>query len=1062
VNFHYVPNRSVSVLGSSIDPYKPGSVPISMQFQFPPSTTGARPSESSDGAALSRTASVSFGPFRLYPAARLVEKNGAPFPLSSRALDLLIVLVENASEIVGHRDLIARVWRKLEVGPGSLRTHIATLRKALGDGEGGARYIANIAGQGYCFVAPILRSHPVERTPSPARADVHDGVAFPTRALPPLLARMVGREEANRAISRELVAHRFVTIIGPGGMGKTTVAVAVSHAMRDAFAGAVCFVDLSALSNPAHVASTVASTLGLTIQAEDALPELLESLRRSRMLIVLDNCEHVIDAAAVLSDGIFRLAPEVHILATSREALRVGGERTYLLPPLEYPPPDIRLNAAAAQAFPAVKLFVECAAATGARFELSDADAPIVASICGRLDGIALAIEFAAGRVGAYGIYGIDALLNNRFGLEWPGRRTAPQRHQTLHATLDWSHALLSKSEREVLRRLSIFVGTFTLDAAQAVACAGNADNDRVVINVGELVAKSVVSASMGSDRRLRYRLMETTRAYAFEKLRESDELNATAERHAAYFTRLFDATAGAGIDPHRNDHALELAEHLGNVRTALDWCFGGQTDTPRHTSAGVDLAAAAVPVLMQLLLFTEALRWSTAALSVLQDSDHLTAKEMVLQEALAIASMWTRSNGSDLGRAITRGLEIANHLGDAAPKLRWMVGMHIYLLRMGDFAGTRNVAEALDGLARTSEDATYKVMSDWLRGSSAHFMGDQQAARQHFQEGFWRTGPRELQLFGLDYRVRALVTFSRVLWLSGSPDRAMDVAREAISEAETFGRPLDVCFSLLYTTSVFLWCGDWTTAQRSFAQLKQHTNWPSLSSFHSTGQALEGELLLNIGEAERGIEMLRAALQSMREQRQLLFFMRAAGALAGGLIGQGKAGHALAVVNDAIAETEGGPEGTELAELLRLRAEALMRLPDGDAANVEEALRRSLDCARRQRAQSLELRAAMTLARLRAIQGDRDDAYRVLDSAHRSFTEGFKTPDLQAAACLLKALGQAPDGAQGHQIRCGKKATTLPAPPEVSARNKFNRAVSFVEAAMHQRGKSSCGIPPA
>ncbi|MDM0074069.1 winged helix-turn-helix domain-containing protein [Variovorax sp. J2P1-59] len=1002
-------------------------------------TSPARPdgrahqSASSDAAAF-RSASVSFGPFRLYPAARRVEKGGVLFPLSSRALDILIVLVEHASEIVGHRDLTARVWRNLEVGTGSLRTHIAGLRKALGDGEGGARYIANVAGQGYCFVAPIFRSTPSEPAPSPARADAHDGAAFRMRALPPLLARMVGRDEASRAISRDLIAHRFLSIVGPGGMGKTTVAVAVAHALRGSFADAVCFVDLSALSNPAHVASTVASTLGLTIQAEDALPELRESLRRSRMLLVLDNCEHVMDAAAVLSEEIFRVAPEVHILATSREALRVAGECTYLLPPLEYPSPDARLDAAAAQAFPAVRLFIECAAATGSRFELSDADAPIVASICGRLDGIALAIEFAAGRVGAYGINGIDALLNSRFGLEWPGRRTAPQRHQTLHATLDWSHDLLSESERAVLRRLSIFVGSFTLEAAQAVARAGTVDNDRVVINVGELVAKSVVSSVVGSDRSLRYRLMETTRAYAIEKLDESGELDATAERHAAYFTRLFDAAAGGGIDPHRDDQALELVEHLGNVRAALAWCFGGPADTPRQTSLGVDLAAAAAPVLMQLLLFNEALRWSTAALSMLRDSDRLTAKEMVLQETLAIASMWTRSNGSDLGRAITRGLEIANHLGHPAPKLRWMVGMHIYLLRMGDFAATREVAEALNGLARTSEDASYKVMSDWLRGSSAHFMGDQQAARQYFQDGFGRTGPRKLQLFGLDYRVRALVTFSRVLWLSGCPDRAMEVAREAISEAETFGRPLDVCFSLLYTTSVFLWCGDWTTAQRSFSQLTQHTNWPSLSSFHSTGQALEGELLLNMGEAERGIAMLRAALRSMRDQRQLLFFMRAAGALAGGLIGQGQPGDALAVVNDAIAETEGGPEGTELAELLRLRAEALMRLPDSDPARVKEALMRSLECARRQRALSLELRTATTLARLRAIQGDREDAYRVLDSAHRSFTEGFGTPDIQSAERLLKELAPTAAGHQGRRARRIKTLEVIPAPPEVHA----------------------------
>lgn len=992
----------------------------------PASAAGRMPEPLSSNAAASRAAIASFGPFRLDPAARRIEKNGAPFPLSSRALDILIVLVEHAGEIVGHRDLIARVWRNLEVGPGSLRTHIASLRKALEDGEGGARYIANVAGQGYCFVAPVVHA------PAPARSSARgrEGSAFRMRALPPLLTRMVGREEAIRAITHDLMAHRFLTVVGPGGMGKTTVAVAAAHAMREAFADAVCFVDLGTLSNPAHVASTVASTLGLTIQAENALPQLRESLRRSRMLLVLDNCEHVIGAAAALSEEIFREAPEVHILTTSREDLRANGECTYVLPPLEYPPPDARLDSIGIQAFPAVRLFTETVAATGSRFELSDADAPIVASICARLDGIALAIEFAAGRVGAYGIDGIHALLNGRFGLEWPGRRTAPQRHQTLHATLDWSHDLLSDSERAVLRRLSVFVGTFTLEAAQAVARAGTIDSDRVVIDLGELVAKSVVSAATGDDRTVRYRLLEITRAYALEKLDESGELHATSERHAAYFTGLFEAAFGGGIDPHRDDHALALAEHLGNVRAALDWCFGESANAPRHAALGVDLAAAAGPVLMQLLLFTEAYRWSMTALSMLDDADRLTRKEMVLQETLAIAAMWTLANGSELGRAIARGLEIANHLGYDAPRLRLMVGMHIHLLRIGDFFGTRDVAEALDAIAGTSDDASYKVMSDWLRGSSAHFIGDQHAARQYFEEGFGRIGPRNLQLFGLDYRVRALVTFSRVLWLSGRPGRAMEVAREAISEAEAFGRPLDVCFSLLYPTSVFLWCGDWASAQRSFAQLLQHTNWPALPSFHSTGQALEGELLLNIGEIERGIAMLRASLQSMRDQRQLLFFMRAASALAGGLIKQGQPADALSVVDGAIAEIEGGAEGTEFAELLRWRAEALMRLPIHDASLVEEALTRSLDCARRQHALSLELRTAMSLARHLAGQGRRDEAHKILFAIHRLFTDGFETQDLQAAGRLLKELAPAAP-VPARRARRIRKTEASPVPPE-------------------------------
>ena len=228
----------------------------------------------------------------------------------------------------------------------------------------------------------------------------------------------------------------------------------------------------------------------------------------------------------------------------------------------------------------------------------------------------------------------------------------------------------------------------------------------------------------------------------------------------------------------------------------------------------------------------------------------------------------------------------------------------------------------------------------------------------------------------------------------------------------------------------LFRSCGDWASAQRSFAQLAQHTNWPALPSFHSTGQALEGELLLNIGEMERGIAMLRASLQSMRDQRQVLFFMRAASALAGGLIKQGQPADALSVVDDAIAEIEGGAEGTEFAELLRLRAEALMRLPTHDASLVEEALTRSLDCARRQHALSLELRTAMSLARHLASQGHRDEAHKSLAAVHRLFTDGFETQDLQAAERLLKELAPMTP-LPARRARRIRKTEVVPEPPK-------------------------------
>lgn len=506
---------------------------IPAQGESPTTGAHATPFIKPDDTLSAQGVTISFGPFRLFPAARAFEKDGVPLVLGNRALDILIVLVERAGEVVSHRELIARVWRGLVVEPGNLRVHVTALRRALGDGGGKNRYIANVTGQGYCFVAPV--KHETASSPPPAAPECPSGMARQRLVLPAALARMIGRDRTVRTVMADLIVDRFVTLIGPGGMGKTTVALSVAHAMLEEFAGGVCFVDIGAVTDPKQVASTIATTLGLTIQTEDVLPALMQCLRTLRILLVLDDCEHVVDASATLAERIFREAPGVHILATSREALRAEGEHAYWMPPLDSPPSGCGMTAAEALEFPAVRLFMERAAASGNRLELTDADAALVADICRRLDGIPLAIEFAAGKVGAHGIAGTADLLKSRLGLHWQGRRTALPRHQTLHALLDWSYDFLQEPEKLVLRRLSIFVGLFTLEAAQAIAGQSSLNAADCVDAVDGLVAKSLVSV-LHADGLTRYRLLETTRAYALEKLEESGERLAVARVHAEYF----------------------------------------------------------------------------------------------------------------------------------------------------------------------------------------------------------------------------------------------------------------------------------------------------------------------------------------------------------------------------------------------------------------------------------------------------------------------------------------------------------------------------------------------
>src|ERR1700687_3838142 len=296
---------------------------------------------------------VSSGPFRLFPSERVLKKADEPVKLGSRAFDILLVLVQHAGEVVVHKELIAKVWPGVFVEEVSLRVHIAALRKALDTGEAGTRYLTNVPGRGYCFVAPTSRERVESIVPA---ADTSFDAVY---QLPPPLARMVGRDEAVREICQKLMAERFVSIVGPGGMGKTTVALSVAHALLTEFRGAVCFVELGPLSAPQLLAGTVASAFGLPVQSQDPIPGLVAHLRGKRILLILDSPEHLISQAAVAAERLFSDLPDLHILVTSREILRVEGESVHHLSPLKSPPDNPNLTVAEMLNFPAAKLFME-------------------------------------------------------------------------------------------------------------------------------------------------------------------------------------------------------------------------------------------------------------------------------------------------------------------------------------------------------------------------------------------------------------------------------------------------------------------------------------------------------------------------------------------------------------------------------------------------------------------------------------------------------------------------------------------------------------------------------
>lgn len=940
-----------------------------------------------------RTDEIIFGPFRLMPAERLLVKGDEPVPIGTRALDLLIVMVEQAGEVVSKRELIKRVWPDLTVEEGNLRVHIVALRKALGEGRGGARYIASVHGRGYSFVAQLGRPHLIE----PALRAAAATAAPESGRLPPVLKRMIGRDVAIESIASLVKTERFVSIVGPGGIGKTTMAVAVANALLAEFDQHVCFVDLGTLRDPALVASAVCSAAGCPAHVRDPVQGLHALLAGRKMLLVLDNSEHLIEAVAHLAENLFRDVPALYLLATSREALRVEGENIYFITPFDVPEEQDGLTAEQALAWPVVQLFMERAVASGYQRVLTDDEAPIIARICRQLDGIALAVELVASQAGVYGIRGTANLLDNRIGLLWQGRRSAPPRQRTLQAMLDWSYNLLSDHEQTVLRRVSVFVGHFTLDSALAVGGNGEMDEAYVADAIDGLVDKSLVWVT-DRDESIFYRLADTTRFYTTAMLADSGELNSVSRCHAAHITDILKAAATGGIAPEVRNPS-EFEQHIGDIRAALTWCFSDGGDT----RVGVEVAARSAPILLGLSLHHECRLWCERALAALPQADRGTSCELVLRHALAIAMMFTDGLTLEVRAAIESCINLAENLGDRGRQLHLYAGLSMFLSRAGD-ASTLTAAERSAAIADEFGDAATGTMIKWLLTSALFAVGNQASVQHHGELALAFPQSRtDFRFFGADQRIRGIASLAMSYWLLGLPERSKQMAQQAIDEAASYGGPADLAYALTYTIIVLLWRGDLNAAEERIQRASAHTTRYSLRYLSDLVLGFKAELAIARGDFATGVALSRDAVGSLHASGYHTAEGKFLISLATGLLGSGRLDEADASIAQFLSLLQG--ETYPFPEALRVKAEILLARPDPDIATAEEWLHRSLASARAQSALAWELRTATTLARLWSTQGRSGEALDVLKPVYHQFTEGFETSDLKEAARLLATL---------------------------------------------------------
>jgi predicted ATPase/DNA-binding winged helix-turn-helix (wHTH) protein len=920
---------------------------------------------------------LTFGPFRLTLRRRMLMEGERPIRIGSRALDILFALLERPGELVDKDELIARIWPKIVVEEATLRVHIAALRKILGDGQGGARYVQNVAGQGYRFVAPVTRheaDEPPGNKPDAATNHRHNLLAP--------LARMIGRADIVAALARRLPRQRFVTIVGPGGIGKTAVALTVADKLSQSYGYDAFFVDLTSVTDPLLVPSALASAFELAILSEDPVPGLIAFLRDKRALIVLDNCEHVVEAAAALADNVLRGAPGVLLLATSREPLRSEGERVHRLSPLEAPLASATLSVAEALAFPAIELFAERAMASLDSFELEDADVPAVGDLCRRLDGIPLAIELVAARVDLLGVRGLVEHLDDGVHRLTNSRRAAPPRHKTLHATLDWSYGLLSATEQLILRRCAVFSGGFDLAAARAIASDSEINDSDVLNGILSLGAKSLITAD-ASDDNVIYRLLDTTRTYARNKLRSSHESAEISRRHAEFLCGVW---GGARARPRSNAEWLERdGRKIDDVRAALDWCFSPNGDA----SLGQRLTAASSPLWFRLYVLNEYGRRLQRALQTRDAISTLDAKlEMKLNLMLGHARLYTGDPG--LAAEFKTAIEIADRLGDTATLCQALFGLGYQCIFAGDYPSAIRASERAS-LHIDESFAEAAATWDNLMATARHFAGNQADARRHAERELGRVMGSDPTVVWLDHRVRARALLCRILWVQGLPDQAAIAAHDCVEDALSTGHGSSLLFALVYACTVAMWTGDRLAADRFVATLLDHSTRQSRTRGRFWALCFTKALEFQRGDTFSKIVRRDEMLNDPLCDRPCLETL---GTLSEDLVGA-----------EAIARAQAGHAGWCAAEILRANAAVMLKQGALDAAAAETQFRRSLDLAHRQGALSWELRAATSLARLWQDQGRMCDAHDLLASVYGRFTEGFGTADLVTARALLNEL---------------------------------------------------------
>jgi predicted ATPase len=860
-------------------------------------------------------------------------------------------------------------------------------------------------------VEPLYDANQTDSDSSRIRTPKHNLPAQPT----PFIGRQSELAAVKDLLKRDEHYMRLVTLTGPGGTGKTRLAVQAAAELVNRFGDGVYFVDLAPIRESESVLTTIARTVGIRETSDrPLLDELKGQLKSKAMLLLLDNFEQVTAAAPKVGE-LLQDCSQLKLLVTSREPLHLRGEHIHPVPPLTLPPADLKQQSLEQLTqCEALRLFIERVIAVKPDFEVTNENAAVVTEICFRLDGLPLAIELAAARIRLFSPRALLERVGGRLQLLRGGARDLPIRQQTLRDTIDWSYELLGEGEQRLFALLSVFAGC-TFEAVEAVAGGMNSHLDGMTLDVLEglasLLDKSLIRQTDQDTDQARLLMLETIREYATERLEQDSELSTAAHRaHAIHFAdfaqRQWERLSGDG----REAALRDMESDIENLQIA--WLHWVEKRDLEQLNRFVN----------SLLLLYDARGWYHATVGLTNDLLNVLAatpstperveQQIMLQTSLARAVMATKGYTEEAEQAYVRALELVESAGEIPqlfPVLRGLASLYTF---RNEPDKSRQLGERMLDLAERIGDVDMKIEGLLVTGYNLAFGADPQPGLELIEKGIVLSNSQRRPARGLGIgpnpTVIGLNVSALFLWVGGYPDRAYSRAAEAIALAQRLHHPYSLTYAQFHHGLLNMWLRNYEIARDSAQTVVELAEVYGFQIWSAVGSCLRGAALVNIGGTAEGLALTEQGLKAYRGLKTPPVFWPLLLHLCAGAYGAAsRPEDGLPLLDEAIAAGKGSSSSSDglTPEFLILKGDLLLALTSDNTVEAESLYQSAVNSAREVGAAMVELQAAMRLSRLWQNQGKSEQARELLSAAYSKITEGFTTADMKDATALLDAL---------------------------------------------------------